>query len=56
LVNEGVDGKVGSGVYLVGAASQTVAANKTLQKLRKEGMSKKVYEHTLEEFERISKL
>ena len=56
LIQKGVDGKVGSGVYIIGAASQTLEANKVLRKLQSEGMARKVYDHTLTEFERISKL
>lgn len=56
MVQKGVDGKVGSGVYLLGAASQTLEVNKTLKKLRGEGFAKKVYSHTMEEFEKIAKL
>jgi NAD(P)-dependent dehydrogenase (short-subunit alcohol dehydrogenase family) len=56
MVQKGVDGKVGSGVYLLGAASQTLEANKTLKKLQSERYAEKVYDHTLNQFERISKL
>ena len=56
LVQKGVDGMVGSGVYIIGAATQTLEANKTLKKLQANGMARKVYEHTTTEFERISKL
>lgn len=56
MVQKGVDGEVGSGVYILGAASQTLEANKTLKKLRREGFAKKVYAHTVDEFGRIARL
>lgn len=56
MVQKGVDGRVGSGVYILGAASQTLEANKTLKKLQVAGFAKKVHAHTMEEFERIAKL
>ncbi len=56
MVQKGVDGRIGSGVYILGAASQTLAANKILKRLQSEGFSKKVYAHTMEEFEKIAKL
>lgn len=56
MIQTGVDGKAGSGVYIIGATSQALQANKTLKKLQSEGMAKKVYDHTLGEFERIAKL
>jgi NAD(P)-dependent dehydrogenase (short-subunit alcohol dehydrogenase family) len=56
MIQKGVDGEVGSGVYIIGALTQTLEANKILKELQKNGMAKKVYDHTLSEFERIEKL
>ena len=56
MVQKGADGKVGSGVYIIGAASQTLEANKTLKKLQGRRYAKKVFGHTMQEFERIAKL
>lgn len=56
MIQRGVDGEVGSGVYLIGAATQTLDANKILKQLQKDGMAKKVYDHTLAEFERIENM
>ena len=55
-VQKGSDGKVGSGVYLVQGDSRAVTEGKVLKALKAEGMGQKVYQHTLDELERIEKL
>ncbi|KAK5003954.1 hypothetical protein LTR28_009527 [Elasticomyces elasticus] len=55
VVEKGSDGRVGSGVYLVNGDSSVVPGNKQLQALRADDVGPKVYEHTMEEFERIAK-
>jgi len=56
VVQKGSDGKTGSGVYLVGADSRALTGNKVLNQLRDSGAGPKVYEHTLEQLDRISQL
>jgi hypothetical protein len=54
LVQKGVDGKLGSGVYLVQADSSVKTQNDTLKKLREEGVGQKVFEHTIQQFDKIA--
>lgn len=56
LIQEGSNGKQGSGVYLVQGNSSVVSGNAELRKLREQGAGEKVAEYTSHEFERISKL
>lgn len=53
MVQQGSDGKIGSGVYLVQDDSSVVVGNDHVVKLRDQGGPKKVLEYTLAEFERI---
>lgn len=55
LVQKGVDGRLGSGVYLVQGNSTVKTQNNTLKQIREEGMGRRVVDHTLEQFERISR-
>ncbi len=51
----GSDGTRGSGMYLVLADSSTMEAPKVVKELREKGVVPKLVEHTMGEFERISK-
>lgn len=54
-VARGTDGKTGSGVYSVDQEGETSDAKvELLTKLRKEGVPEKVWNHTEEEFKRIT--
>lgn len=55
LVQKGVDGRLGSGVYLVQADSSVKTLNEALKKLREDGAGRKVYEHTTALFDRIAR-
>ncbi len=55
LIQQGSNGKVGSGMYLVQADSSVVTENKILKQMKSEGMGQKVYDHTMEVFDRIAK-
>jgi NAD(P)-dependent dehydrogenase (short-subunit alcohol dehydrogenase family) len=50
LVSKGSNGKVGSGVYLVQADSNTMEGPKVLKEMREQGMGAKLYEHTMDVF------
>ncbi|KAL8723590.1 MAG: hypothetical protein Q9225_000132 [Loekoesia sp. 1 TL-2023] len=52
-VAEGADGKVGSGCYLLGPDGETVGDKELLEEYRRREMEKKIWEHTLEVFERV---
>ncbi|OCK84609.1 NAD(P)-binding protein, partial [Lepidopterella palustris CBS 459.81] len=54
-VAKGSDGEAGSGVYLVQGDSSVITGGKALKKLREEGVGEKLYQHTMEELERIEK-
>jgi NAD(P)-dependent dehydrogenase (short-subunit alcohol dehydrogenase family) len=54
---KGSNGTVGSGVYLVGGDSGVVEAPVVAKKMREEDdMTSKVYEHTMDVFERVDKM
>lgn len=53
-VLKGSNGETGSGAYLVGSRGEFRGNEKVLQKLREEGMAAKIWEHTNEEFARIT--
>lgn len=54
---KGSNGAFGSGVYLVGGDSAVVEAPVVAKNMReKEDMTSKVYEHTMEVFERVDKM
>ncbi|CAD0107670.1 unnamed protein product [Aureobasidium uvarum] len=44
----GSDGVLGSGAYLMNWKGETFAGGKKMQKLRKQGMAQKVWEHTID--------
>ena len=48
LVNQGSDGRVGNGVYLVQGNTGIVPPSKEIVRMREEGMGKVVYKHTFE--------
>ncbi|KAL9594656.1 MAG: hypothetical protein Q9219_006917 [cf. Caloplaca sp. 3 TL-2023] len=50
---EGSDGKVGSGCYLLGPKGETLGDKKLLEEFRKKETGKKIWEHTMEVFERV---
>jgi NAD(P)-dependent dehydrogenase (short-subunit alcohol dehydrogenase family) len=52
----GSDGSVGSGVYLVGGDSSVLHAPVVAKKMRDDDMTSKVYEHTMEVFERVNRM
>lgn len=52
-IEVGVDGKKGSGVYLVAANSDVMEPSEVLKNMREKGWGQKVVDHTLQEFERI---
>ena len=54
-VAKGVDWQVGSGCYLLGPQGETVGDRKLLDEFRKKDAGSKVWEHTLEVFERVLK-
>ncbi len=54
LVNKGSDGRDGSGVYLVQGV-EIVQPSKDMVRMRKEGMGKIVYEHTLEVLSKVQR-
>lgn len=58
LIQEGSNGVLGSGVYLLKDDSSVVTGggSKDLKKLREQGAADKVWEYTMGEFERIEKL
>ncbi|MCJ1299225.1 hypothetical protein MMC08_002017 [Hypocenomyce scalaris] len=51
-IARGSDGVGGSGAYLVGETCQVVGNEKVLEELRAQGAGGKIWEHTLEVFER----
>lgn len=53
LLQKGSDGQVGSGVYLVQGDSSVAPEKKVLQQLRRDGLAEKVYEHTMQVFEKL---
>jgi NAD(P)-dependent dehydrogenase (short-subunit alcohol dehydrogenase family) len=53
LVQKGMDGETGSGVYLVQFDSSVKTQNEVLRTLRKEGMGEVVWRHTLDLFEQV---
>lgn len=55
LVQKAVDGRLGGGVYLVQGDSSVKTQNDTLRQLREDGMGRKVYDHTLEQFDRVDR-
>jgi NAD(P)-dependent dehydrogenase (short-subunit alcohol dehydrogenase family) len=52
----GSNGTTGSGVYLVQGDSSVLEASKVAKKMREEGMAEKVYEHTVDVFDKVEKL
>ncbi|RDW89764.1 short-chain dehydrogenase-3 [Coleophoma cylindrospora] len=46
-------GELGGGSYAVGQRGDTVAKGKSYEKVREEGMSKKIWDHTMETFTQI---
>ena len=55
LIQKGSNGELGSGVYLVLGNSEVTTQNKVLKQLKDEGYSKLVWDHTIEEFEKVDK-
>lgn len=51
---KGADGKEGSGCYLLGPDGETVGDRKLLEEYRTREMGKRIWEHTLEVFERVA--
>lgn len=58
LIQQGSDGVLGSGVYLVNADSSVVTGggNAQLRKLRASDAGERVYEYTMREFERVGSM
>ncbi len=55
VVSKGADGKVGSGVYTTDSKCEASGekVDAVLEKMRKEGVPRKVWEHTEAEFVRM---
>ncbi len=53
-VAKGADGKEGSGCYLLGPDGEPVGDRRLLEEYRTREMGKRIWEHTLEVFERVS--
>ncbi len=49
----GSDGKRGSGAYAVNSDGETIPTNKAYEKVREEGLARKIWDHTMRAFEEI---
>ncbi|ETN46723.1 uncharacterized protein HMPREF1541_00912 [Cyphellophora europaea CBS 101466] len=55
MVQKGVDGRIGGGVYLVQDNSSAKTQNEALRQAREDGMAKRVFDHTMAQFDEINK-
>ncbi|KAM7187296.1 NAD(P)-binding protein [Naviculisporaceae sp. PSN 640] len=56
VVAEGSDGKKGSGAYTVNGKCETMSNRAVLKQYRDDGIDGKIWEHTIEELERVKAL